>query len=86
MNLESVLVLLESDMIGDMKILKTGKSSPLTGIIDEQKSFTSTLPSMGKKEESCGKESLVDYGIANDSGSEGIKNFTNVLVNNCCHL
>ena len=37
-----------------------------------------TLPSMGEKEESCGRESLVDYGIANDSGSVGFKNITNV--------
>ena len=30
------------------------------------------------KKESCGKESLVDYGIANDSGSGGVKNIANV--------
>ena len=78
MNLESVFVLLESEIIGDINLLKTGKSSQLIGIIDEQKSYTPTLPSMGKKEESCGKESLVDYGIANDSGSGGVKNITNV--------
>ena len=35
MNLESVFVSLESGMIGEMKLLKTGKSSPLIGIIDE---------------------------------------------------
>ena len=51
MNLESVFVLLESKMIGEMNLLKTGKSSPLIGIIDEQKSSTPTLPSMGKKGE-----------------------------------
>ena len=78
MNLESVFVLLESKMIGDMNLLKTGKSLTMIGIIDEQKSSTPTLPSMVKKEKICGKESLVDYGTANDSGSGGIRNITNV--------
>ena len=35
MNLDSVFVSLESGMIEDMNLLKTGKSSPLIGIIDE---------------------------------------------------
>ena len=40
MNLESVFVLLESKMIEDMNLLKTGKSLTMIGIIDEQKSST----------------------------------------------
>ena len=50
MNLESVFVLLESKMIREMDLLKTGKSLTLIGIIDEQKSSTPKLPSMVKKE------------------------------------
>ena len=89
MNLESVFVLLESKIIGDINLLKTGKSLTMIGIIDEQKSSTPTLPSMVKKRrKSVEKKAWWTTGqpMTLDLEGLGILRMFLVLVNKCCHL